>query len=259
MSPNSVLKARAKSILSNSYWIAFLVCLVGSIIAKGVNIGFNFHNSYPSDRGSNVNESLNEFIHNPLLLTAILGISLFIIAAAITIGTAYALFVAEPIVVGKKKFFLNNRTGKCDFVTLFFSFRNGRYLNIVKGMAWRFLFTFLWTLLFIIPGIVKAYAYSMTPYILADNPDMDYGRALKLSMNMTHGFKADIFVLQLSFIGWYILGTILCCVGVMFVNPYYEATMAEMYGQLRKNAIMKGICSPNELNLTVTDLAGDNQ
>ncbi len=132
-------------------------------------------------------------------------------------------------------------------------------MNIVKEMAWRHLFTFLWMLLFIIPGTVKAYAYSMTPYILADNPNVEYGRALKLSIEMTNGHKADIFVLQLSFTGWYLLGIICCGIGVLFVNPYYEAAMAEMYDKLRKNAVAKGFCKPNELNLGEADYIANSQ
>lgn len=259
---NSMLKERAKRILSNSYWMAFVVCLVGGIITGGMNIGYRFSGNNnifkPNNTINNFQGDFNSFFQNPLVISTILGIIGFIAVIGFTIGLVYTLFVVKPVLVGKARFFLSNRKGNTDFVNLFYAFKNGKYLNIVKAMAWRYLFTFLWTLLFIIPGIVKAYAYSMTPYILADNPDIGYDRALKLSMEMTNGYKADIFVLQLSFIGWYLLGILCCGIGVIFVNPYYEAAMAEMYGQLRKNAIVKGICNPNELNLTEADSIADN-
>lgn len=253
---NSTLKKRAKVILSKSYWIAFLVCLLSGIITGGINLGFNFGGG---DRNIFRSGSVYSTFEDPLFWSVFLAIIGFAVTIGLTIGLAYAFFVANPILVGKAKFFLSNRKGNCDFVNLFSSFKKGRYINIVKGMAWRYLFTFLWFLLFIIPGIIKSYAYSMTPYILADNPKISYGRALKLSMKMTDGYKGDIFVLQLSFIGWYLLGIICCGIGVLFVSPYYQAAMAEMYGKLRKNAVVGGFCNPNELNLTEADSIADNQ
>jgi uncharacterized membrane protein len=88
----------------------------------------------------------------------------------------------------------------------------------------------------------------MVPYILADNPHIGYDRALKLSMAMTKGYKADIFFLQLSFIGWYLLGALCLGVGVLFVNPYQRATMAEMYLVLKNMAVNRGICACEELS-----------
>ncbi len=132
-------------------------------------------------------------------------------------------------------------------------------MEIVKTMAWRYLWTLLWTLLLIVPGIVKAFAYSMVPYILADNPEIGYRRALQLSQEMTRGHKWNILVLGFSFIGWYLLGAMLLMVGVFFVHPYFEATMAELYGALRKEALEKGLCSPEEFYLDQTDYVLDHQ
>jgi uncharacterized membrane protein len=102
-------------------------------------------------------------------------------------------------------------------------------------------------LLLIIPGIVKSYAYSMVPYILADNPNIGYSRAVELSNQMTEGHKFDIFVLELSFIGWYLLGMLLIFVGMLFVRPYEDATKAELYIVLRQNALDNGNCTADEL------------
>jgi len=89
----------------------------------------------------------------------------------------------------------------------------------------------------------------MVPYILAENPNIDYKRAIELSNQMTKGQKFDIFVLDLSFIGWYILGALLVGLGVYFVFPYVNSTNAELYLVLKQNAIDTGICSPEELTL----------
>jgi uncharacterized membrane protein len=117
-------------------------------------------------------------------------------------------------------------------------------------MLWRAFINTLWFLLLIIPGIVKYYAYRMVPYILADNPEINYKRALELSTRMTKGEKFDIFVLDLSFIGWYLLGTLAFVVGILFVMPYQNATEAELYIILRQNAIQNGFCTYEELAIT---------
>ena len=74
-------------------------------------------------------------------------------------------------------------------------------------------------------------------------------RAIDLSNQMTMGEKLDIFVLDLSFIGWYLLGALALGIGVLFVQPYYDATNAELYFKLREQAIDRGITSPEELTL----------
>jgi len=93
----------------------------------------------------------------------------------------------------------------------------------------------------------RSYAYRMTPWILADNPGIGHRRALKLSIGMTRGHKFAIFVLDLSFIGWYILGFLACCVGLLFVAPYVQATMAELYARLRQEAVGEGLTTMEEL------------
>ena len=97
--------------------------------------------------------------------------------------------------------------------------------------------------------VMKGIAYSMTPFILTDNPNIGYARALKLSIRMTHGQKWDIFVLQLSFLGWVLLTVLTFFVGMLFLAPYILATYCELYIRLRDNAIRSGLCTPAELNL----------
>ncbi len=87
----------------------------------------------------------------------------------------------------------------------------------------------------------------MVPYILADNPNIGHKRALELSTRMTDGEKFKIFVLDLSFIEWYILGTLAFFIGVIFVWPYQFTTNAELYMELRKQAIEGRLCSYEEL------------
>lgn len=96
------------------------------------------------------------------------------------------------------------------------------------------LFIFLWTLLFIIPGIIKRYEYMMIPYLLAENPDMSRQDAFAESKRMMDGNKMDAFLLDLSFIGWFILGAITFnIVNILYTTPYMELAHAELYHTLK--------------------------
>ena len=115
-----------------------------------------------------------------------------------------------------------------------YAFSNG-YMNVVKTMFLRGLFTFLWTLLFIIPGIIKGYEYRMIPYILAENPGIDSREAFAVSKQMMDGNKWAAFVLDLSFLGWQILSVFTCGIlSVFYVNPYVYMTNAELYVALKE-------------------------
>ena len=94
-------------------------------------------------------------------------------------------------------------------------------------------FTFLWSLLFIIPGIVKAYSYAMTPYIVHDNPEMPVRECIRQSQRMMKGYKMKLFLLDLSFIGWILLGIISFGIGLLWVRPYMETAHAKFYEELR--------------------------
>ena len=95
------------------------------------------------------------------------------------------------------------------------------------------LFTFLWSLLFVIPGIVKAYAYSMAYYIKLDHPDYGWNACITASRQMMDGHKWEKFVLDLSFLGWIIVGSLCLGVGTLWVTPYMEAANAQFYEYVR--------------------------
>ncbi len=95
------------------------------------------------------------------------------------------------------------------------------------------LLIFAWSLLLIIPGIVKGMAYAMAPYILAEHPHMSVWDALEESENMMRGHKMELFILQLSFFGWYLLSALTFGIGLLFVRTYMQATMAIFYVSLR--------------------------
>ena len=107
-------------------------------------------------------------------------------------------------------------------------FGKALWLNIITAF-----FVVLWTLLLYIPGIIKMLAYSMAPYVLADNPHMTAREALRESIRLTDGAKMDLFVLQLSFLGWALLGMVTFGLAYIYVIPYMQATTANAYQALK--------------------------
>ena len=156
-------------------------------------------------------------------------ISLIVGAFAIALD----IFVLNPIEYGTQKFLRKAQNGNESLGTVFNGFKDG-YRNIVKVMFFRDLFIFLWSLLFIIPGIVKSYEYRMVPFILSENPGMSKDEALKASSRMMYGQKWKTFVLDLSFIGWNLLSLLtLGILGVFYVAPYAHSTNAALYETLK--------------------------
>ena len=95
------------------------------------------------------------------------------------------------------------------------------------------LFVLLWSLLLIVPGIIKSYSYSMAYYIWAENKEMGALEAIAKSKEMMEGHKMDLFVLYLSFIGWYILGYVTFGLGFIYVLPYVNAAVVMFYKSIK--------------------------
>ncbi|MCL2446617.1 MAG: DUF975 family protein [Oscillospiraceae bacterium] len=166
------------------------------------------------------------------------------------IVTALPWFIVMPLTVGMSGSFLNvyngQQIGVGDMFTTTFT---GNYLRKVGGMAWMSLWAFLWSLLFFVPGIIKAIAYSMTPYILAVHPNVTATDALKLSLRMTQGHKGELFVFYLSWIGWLLLsGLTLGILYIVHVGPYMQTAMAGYFVELRNRAVASGAIQPHELD-----------
>lgn len=238
------LKARAKMALSGNYWKSFGVALVVSLLTgSGNSSGARESASEYRDMGMDGYASGIDIT----MILVFIGVVIAVLIAAL----AFNIFITQPIVVGSKRYFVDNSEkmdgGDVPFGTLGFAFKQKRYLPIIKSMFLYQLYLLLWTLLLIIPRIIFGYAYAMVPYILSDNPEIGAKRAIKLSTRMTDGEKMDMFILDLSFIGWFLLGLITCGIGIFFVMPYYYATHAELYRVLREKALNQGLCSYEEL------------
>jgi len=159
-----------------------------------------------------------------------------------------ALLLVPPLMVGYASFCLRIYRGGQGDVGEIFSTGFRDYGRSLGGILWMELFIFLWTWLFIIPGIIKALAYFATPYILAETERVPATQALKLSMRMTKGHKGKIFVMGLSFIGWMLLSGITCgLVGLLYANPYMNTSFAGLYEELKAEALRTGTIRPEEL------------
>lgn len=121
--------------------------------------------------------------------------------------------------------------------------------NITGKAVWLYiltiLFTFLWSLLFIIPGIIKAFSYSMSQYILADNPKLTAMEALSESKQIMDGRKLDLFILVLSFVLWYLLCLITGGIAYIYVKPYFEATITNFYNEIKDKKIEAEVIENN--------------
>lgn len=127
----------------------------------------------------------------------------------------------------------NHREESVDLENLFDGFRGGRYTRVFCAMFLVNLFTFLWTLLLIIPGIMKAFSYALTPYILLDEPELTAKQAISRSCEIMQGRRWKLFCLYFSFIGWGILSVLTFGIGFLWLVPYMNASIAAFYEDAR--------------------------
>ena len=263
------LKSKAKFSFKRNYWKSVLISLILALLVGGGSSGssissavsnnligssdssvtddyFNDDSSlydgndfYDDTYDGNVEDDiddLNSMADNTAGMMAIgiflmVFIMMFVVLMAVVI--LLDVFIFNPLEVGCKKYYLRNLNEPAQVGNIGSAFDNN-YKNITKTMFFRDLFTVLWTLLFIIPGIVKSYEYQMIPYLLADNPQMTKEQAFEESKRMMQGQKWKAFVLDLSFIGWNILSALtLGILGIFYVQPYMDATHAALYEALR--------------------------
>ena len=127
----------------------------------------------------------------------------------------------------------NHREESVDLENLFDGFRGGRYTRVFCALFLVNLFTFLWALLLIIPGIMKAFSYALTPYILLDEPELTAKQAIARSCEIMQGRRWKLFCLSLSFIGWGILSLLTFGIGFLWLAPYMNASIAAFYEDAR--------------------------
>ena len=217
------IKQTARDLFKRSYWPCVAAYLIFGLISSLLSTGY-------------ISFQFGPWVLEVPAVLPWLGIISFLVMPVLSVGVSY--------------FFI--RIARGDDVTIGDMFSNsfsyfGRNLG---GMLWYELWVFIWSLVFIIPGIYKAIRYSLTPYILAEYPDVSATNALKISNRATEGHAGDIFVFWLSFIGWEILsGLTFGLLELFYVGPYRSAALAELYSNLMRLALERGMVSPAELGL----------
>ncbi|MCR5452245.1 MAG: DUF975 family protein [Lachnospiraceae bacterium] len=244
----SNLKERGRNAINLNYWKCVLVGIILSAIASG---GFSSSGSsiiYGVYGGAIGEEAMNEFFYNidPIVIGTIVSFVVLISFIVMIFVFLVRIIFFNPLEVGARRFFSFNQQKPADIKELAFAFDNS-FKNVVKIMFFRDLYIFLWSLLFVIPGIVKSYEYRMVPYILSENPELDKEKAFAISKQLMDGEKWKAFLLDLSFIGWWILsaftGGILA---IFYVQPYYEATSATLFEALKYIKFGQGASSNGE-------------
>lgn len=218
MPTSSELRKKAWESLKGTYWIAFFVSIVCYIL-------YSLQGGVSGFMGS-ISETL--MLSEDYSLMSLGFLIYLIYLMVIGIFWLLSIFVGYPLIVGTKKFYIENVTGAPKFSVIKAGFTENYKGNVFVMFLMNFKI-FLWSLLFIIPGIIKAYEYSMIPYILAEKPGISYADAFTLSKKYMTGNKMKLFVLELSFIPWWLLVALTCGCGLYFFYPYYEATYAEFY------------------------------
>ena len=205
------------AMMKHSYWMMFSVSLVAYLLTDAfadiLDMLSGEQHLLPLRGGLNltVNGRWDIWLNIPWLQMLQLQVALFFALIAIML----MVFIGNVIKVGTNRYYLGAASGPQPFSTSFSAF-SSHYLNVVKVMFLVSVKILAWSLLLVIPGIVKSYEYRMIPYLLAQQPDMRAEDAFALSRKMTMGHKAEMFVLSLSFLGWLILGTLAFRIGVWF-------------------------------------------
>lgn len=177
------------------------------------------------------------------------GAPLISAAVSILFAFIYQIFVSNILLIGEKRFFLENRSYRRTPVSKIFCLYKLRY---IRHPAWimflRSLFQTLWNLT-VVGGIVKHYEYILIPYILAENPKIPAKDAFFLSRQLMRRSKWKLFLMDLSFLGWKILSLFtLGLLELLFVNPYITAARAELYATLRRNYVLSRSPRYEQLN-----------
>lgn len=245
------LKERAKIAFKRNYWKCVLVAFVLSVLAGSGTVNnagnldtddiiqknYHYENGYYYEQ-----ESVAENIVEGVVTSGLIAIAMTIALVSVVVG----IFVLSPLEIGGCHFFTNNTYMEATPWDIVAGFKNGRYWKSVGTVFLRNLYIALWSLLLVIPGIIKSYEYRMVTYLLAEYPNMTKDEAFRISKEMMTGQKMDAFILDLSFFGWYLLMAVTCGIaGIFYVSPYVHATNAELYVTLRNQYFFTDTMSMN--------------
>lgn len=270
------LKLRARAALGGSYWWSVLFFAMSAVIISAVSqigeqlgtvvrlivhipvsldqisagVMMKGMRSYMEWLYSLTGEAVpQEFINMFSYYSGVRAAFIYIpalLAITCAVGLVVYTFANGHFSVGRKRFFLNGAFGKARFGDIGYAFSH-HYLSVAKTSFFYYLILLLGEIL-IIPGIIFRYQFYFVPYLLAENPGISTGNALKTSRKMAKGNKWRMFLTELSFLGWDIISVFcICGLGSVFLWPYKEATYAQMYLELKERALRGGKISIQEI------------
>ena len=228
MRSSSDLRFIARRALTGRWGVAVGSSIVASLLGGiySANINFNFNFSDNETAGNSVFSWFSNLTGSQMVFLGAAGAFLLNMALVFSIAR---LFIGSIVGIGYAKFNLDlvDNVTEARFATLFSYMRFWKVAIITRIV--RTLYIVLWTLLFIIPGIITSYNYALTDYILAENPELTTKEALELSKKMMYGHRFRLFCLEFSFIGWAFLCVLSLGIGLIWLLPYTEAAKAAFY------------------------------
>lgn len=236
-------RAAARRALQGFWLMAILVTFVASILGGVAQTGVGFRASadYEIDTAEldtlpGADESaLVEIIHWTDAVNQRHPEMKVFFAVASVLGTIQ-LIIGGPITLGYNRFKLHRLDGQeavfADLFSCFDRFLDGLWMRIRILLQ-----VFAWALLLVIPGVVAAYRYAMVPYLMADHPEMTVAQAFERSKAMMNGHKGDLFLLHLSFIGWWLVSALTLGLGALVVVPYEQFSEAAFYRNLAAGSV----------------------
>lgn len=218
----SEVKERGKEAFKRNYWNSVIVAFLLGLLTSGATAS-------ASSQTDSEGLQTQLLLMDPAVLTILIGS----LTTIMIVSVLLKIFLFNPLKVGGYRFFKKNVEEDGATLGVISEGFNG-YGHIFITLFLRDLFLALWTMLLIVPGIIKGYSYRMVPYILKDNPELSATEVITKSRELMDGNKWRAFVFDLSFIGWFIL-SIIPLVGWLWTNPYYENANAALYLELSKN------------------------
>ncbi len=244
------LKQAGKNLFQKNYWYSVLVAFLMFFTGNIPSFSFSFNTTdmeYIFEDivgGGDFKNFLEEFIETPFFI----AISITVVAVAI-VSYVLAYLIFASFRCGGIRYFLKSRKNQpAQIHEVFANLKDKTNFNIAKVTFFRDLSVALWSLLFIIPGIIKAYEYWAIDYILAVRPDIDKDEAKRLSKILMDGNKWNLFELSFSFLGWIFLSMFTFgLLNIFYLDPYMQATFVEFFSEIRLEALAKGTISPNDI------------
>lgn len=213
---SSDFRLRARENLAGNWVMSVLVAFVAALLGGAIS-GGSFSLDVDAETIAKLPPAFITILTTWASVASVLGLVHFVIGGPVKLGNCHYLLHQHD----KEEMSIH------DLFSEFGRWGAGFALNLLSG-----LFIGLWTMLFIIPGIVASYSYAMAPFILAENPEMSAMDAIRSSKELMKGHKGELFRLDLSFIGWGLLCVLTCGIGYLFLSPYQAASRAAFYRNL---------------------------